>query len=214
VVTGLIALPKPNKEIIVAHIDYFMFPLSPFTYLAGGRLEDIAAKHGATITYKPMQLMKVFEETGTPPLPARHESRKAYRMQELTRIAKRNNMPINRTPAFFPTNPAPACFAIIAAQTAGGGDLGGLVQGLLRACFAEEKDIADEDVVREQLSANGFDPDLVNSGMLSGAETLQRNTEEALKRNVFGSPSYLVGDQVFWGQDRLSYLDDYLAEID
>lgn len=198
----------------MAHIDYFMFPLSPFTYLAGNRLEEIAQKHGATITYKPMGLMKVFEETGTPPLPQRHESRKAYRMQELARISKRVNMPINRTPAFFPTNPAPASFAIISAQDAGGGNLGGLAQSLLRACFAEEQDIADEGVVRAALSANGFDPDLVNSGMLSGSETLQRNTDEALKRNVFGSPSYLVGDQVFFGQDRLSYLDDYLAELD
>jgi 2-hydroxychromene-2-carboxylate isomerase len=196
----------------MAHIDYFLFPLSPFTYLAGTRLEDIAAKHGATITYKPINLMKVFEATGTPPLPQRHESRRAYRLQELARVSKRRDMPINLTPAHFPTNAAPASFAIIAAQDAGGGDLPGLVHGFLRACWAEERDVADDDVVCDLLAAYGFDPYLAHKGMLTGAETLQRNTDEALRRGVFGSPSYLVNDQVFWGQDRLDYLDDYLAE--
>lgn len=197
----------------MAHIDYFLFTISPFTYLAGTRLEEIAAKHGATISYKPVNLMKIFEETGTPPLPQRHESRRAYRMQELARISKRSGLPINPTPAHFPTNPAPSSFAIIAAQAAGGGDLAGLVHGTLRACWAEQKDVADEAVVRDLLAANGFDPELANSGLLSGAETFQKNTDEALKRGVFGSPSYLVNDQVFFGQDRLDYLDDYLAEL-
>ena len=68
-------------------------------------------------------------------------------------------------------------------------------------------------MVRDLLAANGFDPGLASSGLLSGAETFQRNTDEALKRGVFGSPSYLVNDQVFFGQDRLDYLDEYLAEI-
>lgn len=197
----------------MAHIDYFLFAISPFTYLAGTRLEEIAAKHGATITYKPVNLMKIFEVTGTPPLPQRHESRKAYRLQELARISKRTGLPVNTAPAHFPTNPAPASFAIIAAQAAGGGDLAGLVHGVLRACWAEEKDVADDAVIRDLLAANGFDPELANSGLLSGSETFQRNTDEALKRGVFGSPSYLVDDQVFFGQDRLDYLDDYLAEL-
>jgi 2-hydroxychromene-2-carboxylate isomerase len=197
----------------MAHIDYFMFPISPFTYLAGTRLEEVAKKHGATITYKPMNLMKVFEVTGALPPAQRHESRQAYRLQELARIAKHCGLPINLKPAFFPTNPAPASFAIIAAQAEGGGDLAGLVHGFTRACWAEEKDVADEAVVRDLLVANGFDPELAHKGMLGGAETLQKNTDEALRRGVIGAPSYLVNDQVFWGQDRLDYLDEYLAEI-
>lgn len=195
------------------HIDYFLAPISPFTYLAGTRLEEIAQKHGATITYKPMGLMKVFEVTGTLPAGQRHESRKAYRLQELARIARRHNMPINLAPAHFPTNLAPASYAIIAAQAAGGGDLAGLVHGYLRNVWVEEKDIADDAVVRAGLAAHGFDPALADSGLLAGAQTLERNTQEAIARNVFGSPSYLVGDQVFWGQDRLEYLDAYLADI-
>lgn len=197
----------------MAHIDYFTFTLSPFAYLAGDNLEKVAAKHGATITYKPMALFSVFEQTGGI-LPAnRHESRRAYRMQELARVAKYNNMPINLKPAHWPTNPAPSCYAIIAAQEAGGGDLGGLVHSLLRAVWAEDKDVAQDDVIRAALTENGFDAGLVDSGMLTGAETFSANTEEAVRRNVFGAPSYVVGDQVFWGQDRLAHLDAYLAEL-
>jgi 2-hydroxychromene-2-carboxylate isomerase len=197
----------------MAHIDYFTFTLSPFAYLAGDNLEKVAAKHGATITYKPMALLSVFEQTGGVAPANRHESRKAYRAQELARISKFNNMPLTMAPAHWPTNPAPSCYAIIAAQEAGGGDVGGLVRSLLRACWVEDKDIAQDDVVRAALTENGFDANLADSGMLAGAETFSANTEEAVKRNVFGAPSYVVGDQVFWGQDRLAHLDAYLAEL-
>jgi 2-hydroxychromene-2-carboxylate isomerase len=195
----------------MAQIDYFLFPLSPFTYLAGQRLEEIAAKHGANVTYKPFGLLKVFEQTDGKPPGQRHKSRQAYRLQELSRVSKMNEMPINMQPAHWPTNPVPSSSAIIAAQNAGGGDMGGLVFSILRACWAEEKNIAEDDVIKQCLEANGFDPALVDSAMLEGSEQFAKNTQEALERNVFGAPSYLVGDQVFWGQDRLDYLDAYLA---
>ncbi|MEO1564189.1 MAG: 2-hydroxychromene-2-carboxylate isomerase, partial [Pseudomonadota bacterium] len=177
------------------------------------QLEVIAQKHGATITYKPIALMKVFEATGGTPPAQRHESRKVYRMQELNRVAKMNGMPINSTPAFFPTNAAPSSYALIAAQDVGGGDVGGLLRSFLKAVWVEEKDLAQDAVVRAALEGNGFDPALADSGMMKGAEVFEKNTEEAIQRNVFGSPSYVIGEEIFWGQDRLNYLDSYLAEI-
>ncbi len=197
----------------MAHIDYFMFPISPFNYLAGRGLDDIAAKHGATVTYKPFGLMRIFEKTGGLPPAQRHPSRQAYRLQEIERIAKLNKMPVNLKPAHFPTNPVPAMSAIIAAQDAGGGDLSGLCFTLLRGCWADEQNVADDAVIKAALTANGFDAGLADSGMLSGSEMVERNTNEALERGVFGAPSYLVNDQVFWGQDRLAHLDAYLSEI-
>lgn len=197
----------------MAHIDYYMFTLSPFTYLAGDGLEKIAAKHDARINYKPFHLMQVFERTGGTAPKDRHISRQEYRAQELPRIAKHNGMEITLKPAFWPTNPAPSCYAIIAAQAAGGGDIGGLCQSILRACWVEDKDIADDAVVKAALVANGFDASLTESGMLQGAEEFARNTEHAVMANVFGAPTYVVGDQVFFGQDRLAYLEAYLTEI-
>jgi 2-hydroxychromene-2-carboxylate isomerase len=196
----------------MAHIDYFMITLSPFCYLAGDELEHIAEKHGATIAYKPVNLLQIFAATGGIVPADRHPARQAYRMQELTRVAKAKGLPINLKPAFFPSNPVPSCYSVINAQNSGGGDVAGLCQSFLRACWAEEKDVAEDIVLRACLTENGFDPDLVNSGLLSGAVVFERNTEEAIKKGVFGAPTYVVGDQIFWGQDRLSYLDEYLVE--
>ncbi|MBB5514100.1 2-hydroxychromene-2-carboxylate isomerase [Rubricella aquisinus] len=196
----------------MAHIDYYLFLLSPFTYLSGMEMEEIAARHGATVTYKPFILMDVFAETGGTPLPQRHPSRQKYRLQELARIAKMRKMPINLHPAHWPTNPVPASAAIIAAQNAGGGDVGKLTFALLRSVWADERNIAEEDVIRDCLSEAGFDPDIAASALFSSTDTYERNTKEAIEAGVFGAPSYVVGDEVFFGQDRLAYLDAHLAE--
>jgi len=198
----------------MAHIDYYLFTLSPYCYLAGDRLERIAEKHGASITYRPFALLKVFEATGTPPVAERHISRRLYRARDLERMSRALGMPLNVQPAHFPTNPVPSCAAVIAAQEAGGGDVGGLVRSLLRACWAEEKDVAEDAVIRQCLEENGFDPGLLDRAMLSGVETYERNTKMALDAHVFGAPSYVVGEELFWGQDRLDLLDAHLAELD
>ncbi|MGR3495486.1 DsbA family protein [Citreimonas sp.] len=196
----------------MAHIDYFFATLSPFSYLAGTRLEDIAAKHGASLTYKPLDVIALFGRTGGTPPKDRHPSRQEYRAQDLARQAKKHGLPINIRPAHWPTNPAPSSYAIIAAQKAGGGDLGQLVHGFLRACWADEKDVAEDSVIRECLQAAGFDPKLADSGLLDGAETYARNLEEAADRGVFGAPFYITDDdQRFWGNDRLDDLDLHLA---
>lgn len=194
------------------HINYYFSTISPFTYLAGGRLEEIAARHGASITYKPLDIGALFGRTGGTPAPERHPNRSAYRLQDLRRSALRENLPINLQPMFFPTNSAPSSYAIIAAQQAGGGDLGGLVQSFLRAVWVEERDISQDDVVQDCLRSNGFDPSLAMSGLLVGAETYAANLEEAVNVGVFGSPFYITdGDERFWGNDRLADLDLHLA---
>ncbi len=194
------------------HIDYFLSTISPFTYLAGTRLNEIAEKHGATVMYKPMDLMAVFARTGGVPPKDRHPNRQALRAQELRRASVKTGLPMNFQPAHFPTNMAPSSYAIIAAQKSGGGDLNGLVHSFLRACWAEEKDIADDAVIKDCLETAGFDPTLADSGMLSGAEEYAANTEEAVNRGVFGSPFYITDqDERFWGHDRLDDLESHLA---
>lgn len=197
----------------MAHIDYYVFPLSPFSYLAGYGLEEVAARQGATITYKPVQLMRIFAETGTPQVKDRHISRQKYRLQDIARVARAQGLPVNPTPRHFPTNPVPASAAIISAQSDGSGDVGKLVHALLRAVWAEERDIAEGEVVRDVLLQAGFDPALADRGLLSAVETLERNTDEALRRFVFGAPSYVVGEDIFWGQDRLPHLEAHLAGL-
>jgi len=195
----------------MAQIDYFFAPMSPFTYLAGAGLEAVAAKHGATVRYIPLDAPALFLRTGGQLLADRHESRKAYRLQELRRAAQKRGVKLDSPAAFFPVNPAPASYAIIAAAKAGGGDLAGLVQAFPRAVWAEGRNIADDAEVRDLLAAHGFDPAVADRHMLAAAETYAKNLEEAVSRGVFGVPFYLVGDERFWGQDRLDDLDLHLA---
>ncbi|WP_289040533.1 2-hydroxychromene-2-carboxylate isomerase [uncultured Aliiroseovarius sp.] len=196
----------------MSHIDYYFTVLSPWAYLAGSRLEGIADRHGATVTYKPVDVEQLFARTGGTLPKDRHPSRMDYRMQELKRWSRALDMQMNYTPAHWPTNGAPASYAIITAQSVGGGDLGGLVHGIMRACWAEEKDIADDAVIKACLSDAGYDPALADSGLLAGAEAYGRNLEDAVSAGVFGSPFYVVDDGAkFWGQDRLDALDRHLG---
>lgn len=193
-------------------IDYFFSTLSPYCYLAGDRFETIAKRHSAKVKYKPFDILNIYARTGGVLPGDRHQSRKDYRTQDLMRLAKKSGLGFNLTPRHWPTNAAPSSYAIIAAQQNGSGDVGALVQRLLTVSWVEERDIAVDDVIKECLTDAGFDPTIADSGLMLGADIYGRNTEEALMRGVFGAPSYLVGDQVFWGQDRLSFLDDYLGE--
>ena len=178
----------------MADIDYFFATLSPYSYLAGNRLEEIAAKHGATINYKPLDIIALFGRTGGTPPKDRHASRLEYRAQELQRMARNLGMPFNIQPAHWPTNMAPSSYAVIAAAKDGSGDIGQLCQSFLRACWAEEKDIAQDEVIRACLESAGFDPALADSGLLLGAETYAANLEEAVERGVFGAPFYITSD--------------------
>lgn len=196
----------------MTQIDYYFTVLSPWAYLAGSRLEDIASRHGAQITYKPIDIGQLFGRTGGTPPKDRHPSRMEYRMQELKRWSKALDMSMNHSPAHWPTNGAPASYAIIAAQSAGGGNIGALVHGIMRACWAEEKDMAQDDVIKACLADAGFDPSLADSGLLAGAEAYGRNLEDAVSAGVFGSPFYVCDDdERFWGQDRLDALDTHLG---
>lgn len=196
----------------MAEIDYYFSPISPWAYLAGDRLERIAERHGATITYRPLDLMQLFDRTGGVRPQNRHPSRLEYRRQELPRWAEHLGMPINIDVPM--TNAAPSAYAIIAAQESGG-DVAALVRAILSARFAEGRDIAEDGVIREALTRAGFDPGLADRGLFVGAETYARNLERAVEAGVFGAPFYHVLDtgQKFWGQDRLDFLDRHLASV-
>ncbi|MVO17554.1 2-hydroxychromene-2-carboxylate isomerase [Parasedimentitalea huanghaiensis] len=198
----------------MTQIRFYFSTLSPYTYLAGTRLEEIADKHGASIDYKPLDIAGLFGRTGGQPPKDRHPSRQEYRLIEMERQAKKLDLPLNLKPAYWPTNPAPSSYAFIAAQNAGSGDLGKLHHAFTRAVWAEERNIAGDDVIRDCLQSAGFDPALADSGLLTGAETYAQNLEDAVSEGVFGAPFYITSDGArFWGQDRLDDLDQHLEDI-
>jgi 2-hydroxychromene-2-carboxylate isomerase len=194
------------------HIDYYFSTVSSYSYLAGVRLEEVAARHDVRLTYKPIDILALYGRTGGRSVAERHPSRQEYRLQDLRRQAARLGMKMNIPPMFPSPNAAPSAYAIIAAQAKGGGDLGGLVHAFMRAVWAEERDISDDGLIRDLLAAHGFDPRLADSGLLLGAETYANNLEQAVNAGVFGAPFYVTDTgQRFWGQDRLEDLDAYLA---
>ena len=196
-------------------IDYYLTVLSPYVYLAGPRFAAIVAARGATVRLVPVHFGSLAARMGTTTMAEASDARKAWYAQDLARQAAKQGLAINVKPRYWPTNPAPASYAVIAAQNViqngGTGDLAGLVHGFGRAVWAEDRDIADDDEVRALLSAHGFDPGVADKHMLMAAETYAANLEEAAASGVFGVPFYIVGEARFWGQDRLEDLDLHLA---
>lgn len=194
-------------------VDYYLFMISPWAYLGGPRLADMARRHGAEIRVKPIDLRVVFPETGGLPLAQRPPARRAYRMGELRRWRDFTGMALTFEPAHFPVPHEAASCMVIAANETAGADPFALTQAILAACWAEERDISDAATLAEIAGATGHDADalLARAEAPGTAEAYQALTREALERGVFGSPSYIYKDELLWGQDRLDFLERALA---
>jgi 2-hydroxychromene-2-carboxylate isomerase len=193
-------------------VDYFLSPVSPWTYLGGPRLERIAQQYGAEIRYKPADFGKIFAVSGGLPLPQRPKQRQAYRLMELERWRDHLGIKLNIHPKFFPTPSELAARTIVAARQQGA-DTGAVANAILRACWAEDRDVGD----RATLVAIGNECGLDGAALVSAAESAaasaeyDANTAEAIERQVFGAPTYIYKVTLYWGQDRLDFLERTLA---
>lgn len=193
-------------------IDYYFSLNSPWTYLGSRLFEEILQRHNAVARVKPVNLGEVFPQTGGLPLPKRAPARQAYRLLELKRWRAFRDMPLNLHPTYFPAPDALAAGCVIALGETSAEALR-LAHAILRAVWAEERNIADESTLAEILRENEQDPDaiLAKAREPGAAETYKAYAEEAVARGVFGAPSYFYEDELFWGQDRLDFLDRALA---
>lgn len=198
-------LPETPSE-----IDYYFSPMSPFAYLGTPRLMALAARHGCAVRCKPVRMADIFAATGGVPLAQRPEARKAYRLLELTRISRRHGMPLTLHPAFFPCDDTLAAGVIVAAEQAGADALA-VSLALGRGLWAEERNIADPAEVRDLLVAAGLEADALLAAAAEAEPQRIANTAEALAAGVFGAPTYVWKGELFWGQDRLDYLEDAVA---
>lgn len=190
-------------------IDYYFWVLSDWAYFGGSRLRSLADRHGVTINYMPVKLPYVYARTGGILLPQRSKQRQDYRLAELERWQRRLGMPINVAPRYFPTNEDPASYFIIAAKRKGL-SVGELSDALLKAVWVDELDIASRDTLlsigRRFFSNAGELLDAAEDSSIKAE--YDRYTEEAIERGVFGSPFYLFENKIFWGQDRLDFLEE------
>ena len=193
-------------------IDYYLFAPSPFTYLGHDLLREVARKHGASIAYKPVDLMGVWAESGAVPPAKRPPVRQTYRLIELQRLADYRGLPLNPKPKHFPVDAtlADSCATAISET---GGDPHDFISANCRSVWVDEHDLSDEAVVRANLMAAGHDADAIIGQSQSAeiSDVRARNTREAIAANAPGVPAYVVQGEVFWGQDRLEHLDHMLT---
>ena len=189
-------------------VHYYLAPQSPWTYLGHQRLMHMAQQAGAEVRVIPMDLGKVFPVSGGLPLGQRAPQRQAYRFVELERFSKHLQMPLHLRPQFFPVAGDDAARLIIAVGMHHGSAQAAKIAGaVLTAVWVQERNIADTQTLTELLAENQLDAACLE---LSRNADVQKqydaNTQEAIDVGVFGSPTYVIDGELFWGQDRLEFV--------
>lgn len=197
-------------------IDYYLSPVSPWTYLGAERFRKLAASHNAEVNVFIMDLGMVFPETGGLPLPKRSPQRQAYRLQELARFSAFLDIPLSVKPAHFPPSSPLANLVIMAAREGHGSEAAMKAsEALLAQIWSQDTDIGDSTTVISALNAAGLPGEVLVSDAQANsdayAELVAKDSRAAIEANIFGAPSFVVDGEVFWGQDRLDMLAWYLS---
>jgi 2-hydroxychromene-2-carboxylate isomerase len=195
-------------------ITYYMTVNSPWTYLGSARFAEIARRHGYSVDIKPAKFGEVFAKTGGFPLPKRSPERRAYRLMDMKRWRDHLKMPINVEPKYFPSNEVPGTRLVLAAKLAGK-DAHALATEIGKALWEKEQDIGTDATLAECAKLVGLDAAAIRKAGPSDTELdalHDRYTAEAIAHGVFGAPSYVLeSGEIFWGQDRLEFLDRALG---
>ena len=202
----------------MVRIDYYVSLNSPWTHLGAARIEAMAAHHGAALRIFPVDFREViFPASGGLPLPKRSPQRQSYRMQELRRWRDHLGIPIVLEPKHSPFDEVfAACCVIAARETAGDAQAVALAHRILKAVWEEEQDPGDRATLARLIGEAGLNA-LALMALAEEprwAEKRRADSEAALARGVFGAPSYVIGDEIFWGQDRLEFVARHLARGD
>jgi len=194
-------------------VDYYFAPHSPWTYLGHARFEAILAKTGASVRLLPIDLGQVFPVSGGLALPQRAPQRRAYRLLELERFGKVLMLPLVLQPRFFPVDAQAASqLIVVAEQVLGVAAAMRLMGAIGAAVWAQERDIADVATLAALLGECELDAGLLAQSQSAQAQSrYAQNTQAAIKEGVFGAPSYLVNGELFWGQDRLDFVERRLT---
>ena len=189
-------------------LEFFFDYVSPFSYLANSQVAALATRTGAELVYRPFFLGGVMQATGNQP-PATLPARAKYMPRDIARWVRRYGVPF----AFnsnFPMNTLHAMRAALAAQEHGAFPV--YHAALFRAAWAEPVNLGDVAVLRDVIAKAGLDAERIvaRSGADEIKERLKANTAEAVERGAFGAPTLFVGDEIFFGNDRLDFVEEAL----
>jgi 2-hydroxychromene-2-carboxylate isomerase len=194
-------------------VDYYFAPQSPWMYLGHARFTDIAQRAGADVRVRPVDYGQIFAVSGGLPLPKRAPQRQAYRLVELRRFSEALGIPLNPEPRHFPVAGDPAGLLITVVADQDGADAAMRLTGAVgRAIWVQERNVADDSVLTELLEENGLDASRLGQSKQADVKTrYDENTRLAIDTGVFGAPSYVIDGEIFWGQDRLDFVERRLA---
>jgi 2-hydroxychromene-2-carboxylate isomerase len=191
----------------VKQVDFFFDLSSPYSYLAATQLQKLGERTGADVVWKPMVLGAVFKAVGNE-MPARVPSKGRWMGRDLERWAEHYGVPF-RFSSHFPTNAIKAMRLVLVDDKRAVD----VALAAFRAMWAEDRDITRDDELRRIAEMGGLDPATALTAIENPAvkERLRANTDEAVARGAFGAPTFLVGEELFWGNDRLHFVEKALG---
>jgi 2-hydroxychromene-2-carboxylate isomerase len=192
-------------------VEFFFDVGSPTAYLASTQIQKIASEAGATLKYRPMLLGGVFKATGNAS-PVSVPAKGKWMFSDMNLWAKRYGVTLRMNP-HFPINTLPLMRGAVAMQMRMPEKFDAYLAAVMNAIWQDKKNMGDPAVIAEALAAIGLDPTAFTA-MIGDDEikaALVKNTEEAVSRGVFGAPTFFVGDQMFFGQDRMMFVKEALA---
>jgi len=192
----------------MSKVEYFFDYVSPFAYLADTQLPALFARTKAEVVYRPFFLGGVMQASkNSPPITVPNKGR--YMFTDIQRWAKRYGVPANPNP-HFPVNTLNAMRAAVAAVDQP--NFADFHRAMFRGVWVDGQNLADEAVLKSTIDAAGLDGAalLARSKDQAVKDTLRKNSEEAVERGAFGAPTFFVGDEMFWGNDRLDFLEETL----
>ena len=185
---------------------------SPWTFLGHKRINKIALENNYELIIMPVNYGEVFPATGGLPVNKRSIQRQKYRLQELARWSEFLKVKLNTEPKFFPSRSLLPSLAIISAKLLKYENVMDIAYRIMEALWVKELDIDDEKTLKSVISKlTPSAEELIDfSKQDVVSNEIKKNTEKALKSSVFGAPTYIIDEEVFWGQDRLDFVERYI----
>ena len=192
-------------------VDFYFDFSSPYGYFAAAKIDEIAARHGRTVNWRPILLGAVFKVTGQQPLPT-IPLKGGYSKHDIERSARFFGVPL-RVPSKFPIGSTAPCRAFYSISDRDPQLAVRLAQALYTAYFAEDRDISTTEVTLDVAEKLGIPRDGLSHALNEPAlkDRLRSEVDDAVVRGVFGSPYFIVDGEPFWGSDRLDQVERWLA---
>jgi 2-hydroxychromene-2-carboxylate isomerase len=192
-------------------VDFFFDFVSPYTYLAQTQLGALKERTDARFRLWPMHLLNLMKQVGNVPTTVLCANKLKYATQDIARWVSRYGVPFQMNPHVFKGDPSLALRGALVAQKQGAEDA--YNRAVFSAFWSEGLDVNDRALLAGRLGAAGLDGKAIlkTADEPAYGERLEMNTALAAERGVFGSPTFIVGDDLFFGNDRLGFLEERLV---